>query len=79
MDLLGPQVNPMLMFMPLSGSLVGYERNNPTSRAHASPKSFTATGSGAVRYQAASGARINLVKNPRLASDATAQEESACC
>ena len=48
--------NPFLFLAPLNGSLAFQDRAG----------GGTLTGSGAVRYQAASGARTNLMTNPRF-------------
>lgn len=65
-----PQVsNPCLFYAP-GNSLTAYERQQPSS-ASGGRKALSLTGSGAVRHQPAFGARINLIKNPRFANDAT--------
>lgn len=51
--------NPFLFLAPLNGSLAFRDKQG----------TGTLTGTGAVRYQAASGARINLVHNPRFATN----------
>lgn len=51
--------NPTLLHLPLSGSLSGTDRNGAVA----------ATGSGALRYLPAQGARINYALNPRFAND----------
>ena len=61
--------NPCLMYIP-GNSLTAYERQSP-SYGDGRRKALSLTGSGAVRYQAASGARTNWFPNPGLASNAT--------
>lgn len=51
--------NPILTYLPLNGTLAGTDRNG----------TFSATGSGALRWQPADGARVNYVLNPRCAND----------
>src|SRR6478735_1101786 len=48
--------NPILTYLPLNGSLSGKDRNTGA---------FTATGSGAVRWSPAEGARINYWPDPK--------------
>lgn len=60
-----PVVNPCTMFAGLGGSLAFGDRDSQGRDSN------TLTGSGAVRYQPASGARINLVKNPSAEVDTT--------
>ena len=52
--------NPILMLLEGNGSLAGRDRSG----------AFTATGSGALRYAPAPGARVNYALNPRFAVDA---------
>jgi len=49
--------NPILTYLPLNGTLAGTDRNG----------AFTATGSGALRWQPAEGARVNYCVNPQFA------------
>jgi hypothetical protein len=53
--------NPILTYLPLNGTLAGTDRNG----------AFTATGSGALRWQPAQNARINLIPNSRAATAIT--------
>lgn len=53
--------NPILMELSGNGSLAGRDRAG----------AFTATGSGALRYAPAPGARVNLATNARFANDAS--------
>lgn len=55
----GGNPNPFLFLAPLGGTLAFQDRSG----------GGTLTGSGAVRYQAASGARTNLIRNPRAATN----------
>ena len=68
--LLGKAENPLLLLFPGNGSLTAYERANPRIGDGRS-KALTMTGSGAVRYQAAPGARTNYFANPQLGTGAT--------
>lgn len=52
--------NPILTYLPLNGSLAGRDRITG---------SFTATGSGALRWQPAEGARVNYCINSRFESN----------
>jgi len=52
-------VNPCTFFASGNGSLQAQDRSGP----------FSLTASGALRYQAANGARTNLVKNPSFETD----------
>ena len=61
LGLMGGKPNPTLFLAPLNGSLAFQDRAG----------GGTLTGSGAVRYAAASGARINLMRNPSAATTAT--------
>ena len=53
--------NPLLFLASLNGTLAAQDRNG----------SVTLTGAGAVRYQAASGARTNLFTNPSFETNLT--------
>ena len=68
--ILGRIHNPCLLFCSGNGSLTAYERVNPTS-GDGRKKALSMTGSGAVRYKAASGARTNYFPNPQLGTNAT--------
>ena len=62
------------MFIP-GNSLTAYERQSP-GYGDGRRKALSLTGSGAVRYQAASGARTNWFPNPGLASNATSWSDA---
>ena len=62
--------NPLTFLAPLNGSLVASERQSP-AHGDGRRKDLTLTGSGAIRYQAARNARINLWKNPSAEVDLT--------
>lgn len=61
--------NPCLFYAP-GNSLTAYERQQPSSGTGGA-KALSLTGSGAVRYHPAQGARVNYFPNPRCASAAT--------
>ena len=67
---LGVMENACLFLFKGNGSLVFQERQQPSSKTGSS-KTGTATGSGAVRYRAAEGARTNYCDNPSLETNAT--------
>lgn len=62
-DRIRPFKNPAFLYSAFSGSLAAWDRSRSSAIA--------LTGSGAVRYQAASGARINLMRNPSVETNTT--------